>query len=270
MKNAEFQLRGKLVDFRLPEVVQFLHMNRKTGELSIYADDHAQLGSVFLIQGELVHANLKDINGTDAFNQIMMLDRGYFIFLAGRISQNLTIERPLEALLMETHIRHDELSRYRAELPPSETILSIVNNLESVPSVNTSEWKILSLVNGKRTIGRISQKVGDEHATLGALHSLLAKGLVMALATESPIQVLMPQPIPATSMSGERLYPPRLRSNLLLKAIDGHTTIKQLADGLKMEMAELAEDIRLLLELRWISFNAADEKVWLNYCQDLH
>jgi hypothetical protein len=270
MKNAEFQLRGKLTDFNLHEVVQFLHMNRKTGELVIYADDHVPLGSVFLIQGELVHANLKDMNGTAAFDQIMMLHRGYFVFLADRICENLTIEQPIEALLMEAHIRHDELNRYRAELPTAGTILSIVNDLESVPSVNTCEWKILSLINGKRTIGRISQKVGDEHTTLSALHSLLAKGLIITQTMESPIHTLTPQPIPATSMSAERQYPPRLRSNLLLKAIDGHTTIKQLADGLKMEMAKLAEDICLLLDLRWISFNAADEKVWLNYCQDLH
>jgi len=96
MTNSEFQLRGKLADFRLPEVVQFLHMNRKTGELAIYADDHAPLGSVFLIQGELVHASLNDISGVSAFEQIIILDRGYFIFLAERISQNLTIERPVE------------------------------------------------------------------------------------------------------------------------------------------------------------------------------
>ncbi len=270
MKSAEFQLRGKLTDFNLQEVVQFLHMNRKTGELAIYADDHANIGSVFLIQGELVHANLKEISGTDAFNQIMMLDHGYFIFLAGRISQNLTIERPLEVLLMEAHVRHDELNHYRAELPPPETILSIVNNLESVPTVNTSEWKILSLVNGKRSIAGIAQKVADEHSALSALHSLMAKGLIAVTTVKSPMLALTPQPLPASQVNGERPYPPRLRSNLLLKAIDGHTTIKQLADGLKMEMAELAEDIRLLLDLRWISFNATDEKVWLNYCQDLH
>lgn len=268
MKNTEFQLRGKLVDFRLTEVVQFLHMNRKTGELAIYGDDNAPLGSVFLIQGELVHASLNDISGVTAFDQIMVLDRGYFIFLAERISQNLTIERPVEVLLMEAHVRHDELSRFRAELPPPETILSIVNDLESVPSLNTGEWKILSLVNGQRTIGRISQKTGDEHAALAALHSLLAKGLVVAQTSEAPIQFLSPQPVPATSMSGERMYPPRLRTNLLLKAIDGRTTMKQLAGGLKMEMAELAEDIRLLLDLKWISFNADEEKLWLNYCQD--
>jgi hypothetical protein len=268
MTNSEFQLRGKLADFRLPDVVQFLHMNRKTGELAIYDDDNALLGSVFLIQGELVHASLNGISGVTAFDQIMVLDRGYFIFLAERISQNLTIERPVEVLLMESHVRHDELSRFRAELPPPETILTIVNDLEAVPSLNTGEWKILSLVNGKRTIGRITQKTGDEHTALAALHSLLAKGLVIAQTEEAPIQLLFPQPVPATRMSGERIYPPRLRTNLLLKAIDGRTTMKQLADGLKMEMTELAEDIRLLLDLKWISFNADEEKVWLSDCQD--
>jgi len=270
MKSGEFQLKGKLTDFNLQEVVQFLHMNRKTGELAIYADDHTQLGSVFLIQGELVHANLNDFSGTDAFSQIMMLDRGYFIFLTGRISQNLTIERPLEVLLMEVHIRHDELRRYRGELPPPETVLSIVNDLETVPSLTTQEWKILALINGKRSIGRIAQKAADEHAALGALHSLLVKGLITVTTTKSPVLALTPQPLPASGEHGERPYPPRLRTNLLLKAIDGRTTLAKLADSLQIDMQELAEDIRLLLELRWISFPAADEKAWRQYCQDPH
>jgi len=270
MKNTDFQLKGGLADFRLPEVVQFLHMNRKTGELALYSDDHAHIGSVFLIQGELVHANLNECSGVAAFDRIMLLDRGYFIFLADRISQNLTIERPVQVLLMEAHVRQDELSRFRAELPPNEAVLSIVNDITSAPSLTTLEWKILSLVNGKRTIGRIIQKINDEHAAMGILHSLMAKGLITEQTAASPIFNLTPAPFPASDVVGERPYPPRLRTNLLLKAIDGHTTLKQLADNLKMEMTELTEDIRLLLELNWISLNAHDEKTWLHYCQDPH
>jgi len=270
MKNAEFQLKGGLADFRLPEVVQFLHMNRKTGELALYADDHSHTGSVFLIQGELVHANLNECSGVAAFDRIMLLDRGYFIFLTDRISQSLTIERPVQALLMEAHVRQDELSRFRAELPPSETVLSIVNDVASAPSLTTLEWKILSLVNGKRTIGSVIQKINDEHAVLGILHSLMAKGLITGQMAASPLLDLTPAPFPATHIVGERPYPPRLRTNLLLKAIDGCTSLNQLAEKLNMEMAELIEDIRLLLELNWISLNAGDERTWRLYCQDPH
>jgi hypothetical protein len=35
-----------------------------------------------------------------------------------------------------------------------------------------------------------------------------------------------------------------------------------------MDSPELIEDIRLLLELKWISFNAEDERIWNHYWQD--
>lgn len=268
--NPEFQLKGGLAEFRLPEVVQFLHINRKTGELAIYAADHSHIGSIFLVQGELVHANLKEIRGVAAFERIMFLDRGYFIFLAENISQDLTIESPLQVLLMEAHARHDELSRFRAELPPFETVLAILNDVTTVPSLTTQEWKILSLINGKRSIEGIAQKDGDEHAALSALHSLMVKGLIAVTTEKSPLLALTPRPLPASRVDGERPYPPRLRTNLLLKAIDGRTSLAKLAESLQIEISELAEDIRLLLELRWISFPAADENAWRQYCQDPH
>jgi hypothetical protein len=270
MMNVDFQLKGGLADFHLPELVQFLHMNRKTGELSLYDDDHAYAGSIFLVQGELVHANLNEISGTAAFDRIMMLDHGYFVFFTDRISPNLTIERPVQVLLMEAHVRQDELIRLRAELPPAATVLSIVNDITSIPALTTQEWKILSLVNGQRTIGRIIQKINDEHTALGMLHSLLSKGVITGQKAPSPVRNLTPAPRPASSVVGERPYPPRLRTNLLLKAIDGRTSLNRLSEKLNMEMAELIEDIRLLLELNWISLAAEDEKTWGLYCQDPH
>ncbi|MBN2345381.1 MAG: DUF4388 domain-containing protein [Candidatus Aminicenantes bacterium] len=270
MKSGEFQLKGKLGDFRLPEVVQFLHLNRKSGELVLHAEDHAPIGRLFLIQGELVHAEMDGSGGLAAFERIMHHEHGYFIFLAERISQNLTIERPVEVLLLEAHARHDELSRYRAELPPPGTVLSITESVSSVPPLNTAEWRILSLVDGKRSISRIVQKAGDEHAALGALHSLMAKGLVTASIEDSPLRGLLPKPVPAAGVSGERPYPPRMRTNLLLKAIDGRTSLSQLSEKLGMGMAELVEDIRLLLELNWIALDGTDERTWRQHCQDPH
>jgi hypothetical protein len=266
--TPDIQLKGKLSDFQLHEIVQLLHLGRKSGELALFGDDHAPAGSIFLIQGELVHAVLGESRGVAAFARIMMLDHGYFTFLADRISRELTIERPIEALLMEAHARHDERVRFRAELPPPEAVLSLAGNVADIPRLDIGEWQVLSLVNGRRTIARIVEKSGDEHAALGALHSLFAKGLLKRESATSPLDGLIPWPLPAAQASGERPYPPRLRTNLLLKAIDGRTAIGRLAESLQLEVAELAEDIRLLLELNWIRFGAEDRKVWDQCVQD--
>jgi len=156
---------------------------------------------------------------------------------------------------MEVHVRHDELSRFRAELPPPETILSIVNDLETVPSLNTGEWKN-PLPDQRQAHDRAHypKKSATSTPPSAPFIRCLPRGWSSPNGGIAD-SVFIAQPVPATSMSGERMYPPRLRTNLLLKAIDGRTTMKQLAGGLKMEMAEFAEDIRLLLDLKWISFN---------------
>ncbi len=267
--SRDSQLQGNLVDFRLPDIVQFLHLGRKTGELALFTEDRIPAGSLFMVQGELVHAVQGESRGVDAFARLMILDRGNFAFLAERLCKELTIERPVEALLMEAHARHDELSRYRAELPPAEEVLSISCSVEDVPRLSVEEWRILSLVDGRRTIGRIVEKNGDEYAALSALHSLLAKGLLQRGSPASPLSGLIPRPLPAAQVSAERPYPPRLRTNLLLKAIDGRTPLGRLAESLKLGLAEMAEDIRLLLELKWIWFPDEEEKAWRQGAQDL-
>lgn len=271
MNTMEFQLKGKLVDFNLTEVIQFLNMNRKSGELAIYDSAHAQVGSMFLLAGELVHASMNGSHGLTAFDRILHLAEGYFVFLADKQTPAQSIEMPTQVLLMEAHVRHDQRLQLQGQLPHVDTILTLVNDVASVPALNTSEWKALSLVNGRRSIARICQKIGDELGALWALHALLSKGLVVpVVAAESPLCPLTPLLLHASMVSEERPYPPRLRTNLLLKAIDGRTTLKQLADSLKMDFRELNEDIRLLLELKWISFNAEDERVWNLYWQDPH
>ena len=270
MNTMEFQLKGKLVDFNLTEVIQFLNMNHKSGELAIHDASHMQIGSMFLLAGELVHASMNDSHGLTAFNRNLHLAEGYFVFLADRQTPAQSIEMSTQVLLMEAHVRNDERRQLQGQLPHAETILTLANEVASVPSLNTSEWKTISFVNGRRTISRICRKFGDELGALWALHGLYSKGLVVPVAAESPFFPLTPLVLHASQVSEERPYPPRLRTNLLLKAIDGRTTLKHLADGLKMDFRELNEDIRLLLELKWISFNAEDERVWNLYWQDPH
>ncbi|MBN2400737.1 MAG: DUF4388 domain-containing protein [Candidatus Aminicenantes bacterium] len=270
MNTMEFQLKGKLVDFNLTEVIQFLSMNRKSGELAIHDSAHDKVGSLFLLEGELVHATMNGSIGTTAFDRILHLADGYFIFLAELRTESRSIKQSIQVLLMEAHTRNDERRQLQGQLPHADTILTLANEVACVPSLNTSEWKALSFVNGRRSIARICLKFGDELGALWALHGLYSKGLVVPVAAESPLFPLTPLVLHASVVSEERPYPPRLRTNLLLKAIDGRTTLKRLADGLKMDFLELNEDIRLLVELKWISFNAEDERIWNLYWQDPH
>jgi hypothetical protein len=245
-------------------------MNRKSGELAIHNHAHEKAGSLFMISGELIHASMNGSSGLAAFDRILHLADGYFVFLAEQKTESRSIEMPIQVLLMEAHVRQDERLQLQSELPAAETVLTMASDVGSVPPLNTCEWKALSLINGRRTIARICQKFGDELGALRALHALIVKGLVAPMVLESPLFPLTPHPQSAAAVSEDRPYPPRLRTNLLLKAIDGRTSLKQLAASMKMDVPELIEDVRLLLELKWVLFNAKDEQIWSHYWQESH
>jgi hypothetical protein len=183
MNTMEFQLKGKLVDFNLTEVIQFLGMNRKSGELAIHNSAHDKVGSLFFLEGELVHASMNGNSGMAAFDRILHLTNGYFIFLAELRTESRSIKQSIQVLLMEAHTRNDERLQLQGELPAADTVLTLANDIASVPPLNTCEWKALSFVNGRRSIARICQKFGDELGALWALHGLYR---VAALPAHSP------------------------------------------------------------------------------------
>jgi hypothetical protein len=141
--------------------------------------------------------------------------------------------------------------------------LYIRSFLEEVPPLNTFEWQIISLINGKRTIKRICEKIGDELSTKTALSALFSKGLIMDTHPEPGWNHLVPLHTPQDEVFSDRQFPPLLRTNLLLNAIDGKSSINDLRLKLNMIESEITEDIKLLHDSHWIKFHPDQERVFL-------
>jgi len=263
MNEATLKLSGYVSEFPLVEVIQFLGNMKKNGSLRIFKGEKKEEGiSLYFQDGNLIHAVFNEVKGIGAFYMALDSETGYFKFITGDKAPEISINHPIPFLLLESQRRADELRYIQRFLPPDESVLFIVSDIEEVPSLNTYEWRILSMVNGRRSLKRICEKIGDELEVKKIMVKLFMKNVVSTHSGEAYWKELVPVLIPSGELSVDRPYPPLLRTNLLLKAIDGKLTLQDLIIKLNMKENDLIEDIKLLFDTHWIKFPATQASLF--------
>lgn len=101
---------GTLADFGVPEILQVLDLNRKTGKLVVLSNDGR--GELYLENGQVISARLGDAHGEEAVYQLLAQERGYFEFDMRDVSEvEHEIRTKTANLLMEGFRRLDEMER---------------------------------------------------------------------------------------------------------------------------------------------------------------
>jgi hypothetical protein len=114
-------LRGNLQSISLTDVVQLLHVNRKTGKLQV--TQGKLTGTLYVVNGDVVHAETPQVLGESAAFDILEWDKGEFEFVATRFKAPTTIKRSVQDLLMEAAHTTDSRRHLRGIFP----------NLHAVP-----------------------------------------------------------------------------------------------------------------------------------------
>jgi len=269
MNNRSFRLSGQVSDFPLPEVIQFLGMTRKTGELRIFNGQPDKWASLFFCEETLLHAQCDYSEGVEAFLRIINRDNGHFHFFSDYAPLKQTINKPVHYLMLQVQNQLDEMRNVDKQLPSADTTIIFSTLVDPIPRLTTQDWLVLSQINGRRTLGQIIQKCGNELSSKKILLKLLSHHLIAPASEARSLERLIPLPLDSEQTGSERPYPPRLRTNLLLKEIDGKKTLQQLGEHLNMKERDLLEDIRLLLDSQWIGFPSQDQLThFLSLCEE--
>ena len=102
-------LEGSLEEDVFPELFQYLCLTGKSGRMRIRSG--GSLGRIDLDNGNIVHAELDDRSGVEAFEQICFLSRGRFEFEASGSPLSVTMrEKGIDLLLHAVH-KKDEMQR---------------------------------------------------------------------------------------------------------------------------------------------------------------
>jgi hypothetical protein len=194
--------QGSLADLALPEIVQLVSSSSKTG--CFHLSDGGAKGQVFLQEGRIVHAQVEDVVGEEAVYQLAIWNRGEFFFETGASSAAQTINKGNTNLLMEAARRLDEWKVLQKKVPSMDLVPEFVipETKEGQINLNTSEWLILSKIDGRRSIKGIANASGlSTFEACKILYGLIATSLIR-------LKEPAPPPRPAAPVATAAPVPP--------------------------------------------------------------
>src|ERR1044071_10040034 len=152
--------QGSLKELPLPDIIQLVSVSAKTGKFTL-SREHER-GFIYLKNGQMVHAFVGDLVGEEAIYALAIWNAGEFQFSPGEEPDRQTITKSNTNLLMEAARRLDEWRVLSKKIPSTETIPEFVvqENREGQINLNTSEWLILSKIDGHRSIKTIAFSAG--------------------------------------------------------------------------------------------------------------
>lgn len=193
--------QGSLSELPLPDVIQLVSSSGKTG--CFHLTDGDVKGQIYIQEGRIVHAQVEDLSGEEAVYQLAIWSRGEFFFETGASVAANTITKTNTNLLMEAARRLDEWRVLQKKVPSMELVPEFVipEGREGQINLNTSEWLILSKIDGRRSIKAIAN--ASSHSTFEAckiLYGLIATNLIR-LKEPPAAPAPRPQAPPAPSLS---------------------------------------------------------------------
>ena len=148
--------QGSLAELHLPDIIQLISVSGKTGVFHL--TDGPLKGQIYLHDGKIVHAQLDDALGEEAVYALAIWSQGDFKFEPGTATELRTISKSNTNLLMEAARRLDEWRVLSKKIPSVDMIPEFVvqDSREGQINLNTSEWLILSKIDGHRSIKTIA------------------------------------------------------------------------------------------------------------------
>jgi hypothetical protein len=152
--------QGSLAELHLPDIIQLISVSGKTGVFHL--SDGPLKGEIYLNEGKIVHAQLEDATGEEAVYALAIWRQGEFRFDPGGPTDRQTISKSNTNLLMEAARRLDEWRVLSKKIPSTDLIPEFVlqETREGQINLNTSEWLILSKIDGQRSVKGIAAASG--------------------------------------------------------------------------------------------------------------
>ena len=172
---------GSLEEFHLPDILQFLSGAGKTGALRLVSEGRE--GLIYLDGGRIHHGVFEEIVGEEAVYSLLLLTSGRFDFEPGETTDDSTISKSNTNLFIEAARRADEWIVISERIHNVDWIPEFVLPDESDTgkqiTLNTSEWVILSKIDGERSVRDIAHASKLSPFQTGRLlYSLISTNLI--------------------------------------------------------------------------------------------
>ncbi|MEO0124092.1 MAG: DUF4388 domain-containing protein [candidate division WOR-3 bacterium] len=172
---ADFEINLK--EFNLSDVLQFLVQLKKTGVVRVSGE---LSGEVYLRDGHIVHATDGTEKGFESLLNLSLVQLEKAVFESGVRATEQTISEDVGKLNENIERRRVEFETIKDRLPPRDAVLAkSTKELPSAVALRRTDWQVLAMVDGKRTINEIiaQSKLGG-YETIKTIVWLKEQGLV--------------------------------------------------------------------------------------------
>lgn len=260
--NGLRAFEGDISVLPVPELLQFINISGKDGVLVITDASGKPRAVIHYQQSAILHANCNGIVGREAVFAAIAFSSGRFEFFTGTaLHLERTVDDNVQNLILEGLRRMDELSHVTSLLPADDHPLFVAPEPpDDDIRLTAKEWRILSLVNGKRGVRQIVEASKREASEVRAvLVGLLAADLIVDRRDDSYLDAIVPRHLRQDEVGATRYAPPTLVGNLLMKSCDGRRTARELMEQMHLDERQLLEEMKLLVRTHWVGFSAGEQ-----------
>lgn len=173
-------LAGDTSHLPVPDLLQLLSLNGKTGELRLTAGGAAD-GQVFFRGGQVVEARIGPVNGIKALYRILDLPEGRFeLDPEAPLPEEDTIRESTSNVLMDGFTHNDELRELLPRLPAREALLEVAGDLrDHQEGLGVHEQAVLTEFEGQVALGTLMDSSPLRDLEIGrAVAALLERGVL--------------------------------------------------------------------------------------------
>ncbi|MFA5594020.1 MAG: DUF4388 domain-containing protein [Trueperaceae bacterium] len=157
------RIQGQIEEGVLVNLLQYLNLNSATGVLRLQSPRGVS-GAIFTSTGQVVHAETQALEGVQALVALLAWKTGRFAFQSAIKAPRRTVDKPLDALLLEVAYQTDHAVDPGAVQLGPETVLAPV----SLPANQQGKRVALPLVairmlphlNGVTPLGTVAANLG--------------------------------------------------------------------------------------------------------------
>jgi len=227
--------QGSLRELPLPDIIQLVSVSGKTGVFTLKNGTVA--GEIFLRKGQIVHAQIGDLQGEQAVYALAIWREGDFVFNPGQESELTTIQKSNTNLLMEAARRIDEWQVLSKRIPSTRLVPVFTDQgVNTSVSLTPQEWAVICKIDERRSIDEIAIGLGgDPFEVCKLLYGLITSGLVTLKddLAQLPLDRLQRLSHDDLAQIAERIH--RLGTQLLAQ----HERAAELDNSLRLSRAEL-------------------------------
>jgi CheY-like chemotaxis protein len=171
------ELEGNLAQIPLPDLLQILAVNRRSGRLAV--EREGERAEVTLVDGRVVDAQLGTVSGEKALWRLLGRREGQFAFAPGAAPAGPErMARRLDELLLEGLRQADELARLAPGLPaPQDRVELLVSPADLPGGLHPVTAEVVALLGSPRPFGELVDRcrASDLEASR-AVAALLERG----------------------------------------------------------------------------------------------